>query len=320
MASVFKCHSDCPHSFTSQRGLTQHWSTCRIYGLVQAGWIAWASMTFLLTKEPLHKCVRLGTDELQVRVVNSSWAYHSLTWRFQGVEQQNSLGGSSIGTLVGSEVSLWLLLNYHQTAQSISFRALQVNLCFPISQRHRLLCDPFPVPSLHLRNPPPMPPLLQALSSPFLHIINDCLPSIKTCCLSLHCLQSTHSPPLPVPSYHMSFYTYSIHFGLISTSLVSCVHIAIACHTIQIHSLMWMSCLNSASQLFLIWQRAVVATTPCCGCGQTCLSGVSWHERRQVAITSRTQKWCGWCMTFFKLQTSTYKTYCHLTHPGTYLR
>ena len=91
-------------------------------------------------------------------------------------------------------------------------------------------------------------------------------------------------------------------------------------HTIWIHSLMWMSCLNSASQLFLIWQRAVMATTPCCGCGQTCLSGISWHGRRQVAISSPTQKWCGWCMTFFKLQTSTFKTYCHLTHPGTHFR
>ena len=167
------------------------------------------------------------------------------------------------------------MLNY-QTAQSISFRALRVNLCFPISQRHQLLCDPFLIPSLqHLCNPPPTSPSLQALSSPFLHIIDDCLPSIETRCLGLHCLRSTHSPPLPVSSYHVSFYTYSIHFGLSSTSSVSRMHIAIACRTIRIHSSMWTSCLNPASRLSLIGQRAVVATTPCCGHGRTCLSGVS---------------------------------------------
>jgi hypothetical protein len=82
MASVFKCHPDCPCSFTSQRGLTQHRSTCHIYGPVQAGQIARANTTFLLTEEPPNKRVRLGVDELQpeVRVVGLSRAYHSLTW------------------------------------------------------------------------------------------------------------------------------------------------------------------------------------------------------------------------------------------------
>ena len=58
----------------------QHRSTCCSYGPAQAGRIARVSMTFLLTEEPPHKRVRLGADELQVHVVDSSQTYHSLTW------------------------------------------------------------------------------------------------------------------------------------------------------------------------------------------------------------------------------------------------
>ena len=185
---------------------------------------------------------------------------------------------------------------------------------------HCLLCSLFLIPSLQcLHNPCLTSSSIRAPSNPFLHIINDYLLGFETCCLSLHCLWSTHSPPpLPVPSYHMSFCTYSTPFGLNSTNLALCVHITIGHHTIWTHSSLWMNCLNPMSWLSLTQQRVSVMTTLCHGCGPTCPFGISWHGRRLVLVLSnQTWKSCSWSMISFKLRTSIFRTCCHLTLPGT---
>ena len=110
MSSNLRCQSDCPRTFSSKRGLTQHRSSCDIYRRAQADVIAWAN-SFLLTDEPPTKQVRMAVEEVQVGDANSWEAYNSL--RFQADRQCDPLGLSSVGastqvSKVTSPISLGL--------------------------------------------------------------------------------------------------------------------------------------------------------------------------------------------------------------------
>ena len=71
LMAPFKCHPDCFRTFSSQRGLTQHRSSCLVYRLAQAERMARAHSTFDVDDVPPNKRVRVGAHESEVHVVIS---------------------------------------------------------------------------------------------------------------------------------------------------------------------------------------------------------------------------------------------------------
>ena len=147
---------------------------------------------------------------------------------------------------------------------------------------------------------------LQAVNSPFLLAIDDCLPGIVTCFLCLHYLQSTPSlPPHPLPSSHVCFCTYGIPLLPSSTSSGSCMHTTIAHHTIPMNSSPWMSYPSPSSPAP---QRDCVEPTPHLGLGAACQFDVSCPGKTPVALRSPIQKSTDWSMRSSKPRTSMPRT------------
>ena len=147
---------------------------------------------------------------------------------------------------------------------------------------------------------------LQAVNSPFLLMIDDCLPGIVTCSLCLHYLQLTPSlPPHPLPSSHVCFCTYGIPLLSSSTSLGSRMHTAIIHHTIPMNS---SPCMSYSSPLSSAPQRDCVEPTHHLGLGAAYQFGMSCPGKTLVALRRPIQKSTNWSMRSFKPWTSIPKT------------
>lgn len=72
MSSAFKCHTGCPRTFNSSRGLRQHRAFCSIYATAHEDQIARVNTTFRLTEEPPNKRIRQGGEDSPVCVENST--------------------------------------------------------------------------------------------------------------------------------------------------------------------------------------------------------------------------------------------------------
>ena len=124
----------------------------------------------------------------------------------------------------------------------ICSRVCPVNLCMATTKTHTALRHAY------LVLPPKMGPPTPPPSHAFHHTIDDFLPGIRTCCPSLHCLQSTLTlPPLPVSCCHVWFCTYLIPFVRNSIGSASHVHTTIVHCTILTPTSLWRSCLEPMS-------------------------------------------------------------------------